>query len=330
MKVLVADDSPVLRAAVTKLVEGAGFEVVSAVDGVEAITRFYEEKPDLVLLDVQMPKLTGYVVCRLIKEDPAVAHIPVLILTVRDSEEDRYWGRQSGADGYLTKEMLGDGLVTHIKQTLAARALTELNRGQFLEQPVLGESDVLTRVCEMLDRKLFEATVVNELTAVGTEAMGLRDTVNNVLESLRHLVAFDAGAIVLAGDYRMYLRSEVPLSAEELSGLYDLVARQFGAAISREVDPGDLSVFLLGADPDPTAPADREWSSFYAVPLRLRGETVGMLVLAARRSGAFPEGVYRTMRTLEPAVAAVVDSAVRYQESMMREASSNLSALSGN
>ena len=76
MKVLVADDSAVLRAAVTKLLEGDGYEVVVAEDGVDAITKFYEEQPDLVLLDVQMPKLNGYVVCRLLKEDPIAASIP--------------------------------------------------------------------------------------------------------------------------------------------------------------------------------------------------------------------------------------------------------------
>ena len=83
MKILIADDSPVLRMAVTKLLEPEGYTVVAAEDGVEGIEKFYEEKPDLVLLDVQMPKLNGYVVCRLIKEDPTAAGIPVLILTLK-------------------------------------------------------------------------------------------------------------------------------------------------------------------------------------------------------------------------------------------------------
>ncbi|MDH3425691.1 MAG: response regulator, partial [Acidimicrobiia bacterium] len=115
MKVLVADDSPVMRTAVAKLLEPEGYEVVLAEDGVDAITRFYEEAPDLVLLDIQMPKLNGYVVCRLIKEDPASAGIPVMILTVRDSAEDRYWGVKSGADGYLTKDRLGEEVVHAVK-----------------------------------------------------------------------------------------------------------------------------------------------------------------------------------------------------------------------
>ena len=84
MKVLIADDSPVLVTALRKLLEQSGYEVVAAMDGLEAVQRFYQENPDLVLLDIQMPKLPGYVVCRLIKEDPASRHIPVLILTGRD------------------------------------------------------------------------------------------------------------------------------------------------------------------------------------------------------------------------------------------------------
>ena len=161
MKVLVADDSPVIRAAVTSLLHEAGFEVVTASDGFEAIRVFYAELPDLVLLDIKMPKMTGYVVCRLIKEDYTVAHIPVLILTALDSAEDRYWSEKSGADGYLTKESLGQDLVGVIRSARATRALSELNRDQTPQQ--LDTVDVLARVTDLLDRKLFDATIVNDI-----------------------------------------------------------------------------------------------------------------------------------------------------------------------
>jgi DNA-binding response OmpR family regulator len=330
MKILVADDSPVLRAAVTKLLEQGGYEVVTAVDGVDAITSFYEVQPDLVLLDVQMPKLTGYVVCRLIKEDPAVSHIPVLILTVRDSEEDRYWGAQSGADGYLTKDALGEGLVAGIRSALATRALTELNRGEMSMQPVLGEADVLTRVCEMLDRKLFEATVVNELTAVGNRSLDVRGSVDEILGGVRRLIAYEIGAFVSIDDLKMLVRLETRASYDEFQNLAAQVARKLRTIADRELEATDLSPVFLGAiEPDEGTGLAANWESFYAVPLRARGQLLGLFVLAGKSGGVFTDSVFRTLRTIEPAIAAVIESAHRYQEALVAEARSSLSSLLG-
>lgn len=328
MRILVADDSPVLLAAVTKLLEPAGYEVVKAQDGVEAITQFYEQQPDLVLLDVSMPKLTGYVVCRLIKEDSSFAHIPVLILTARDSEEDRYWGRQSGADGYLTKDTLGDGLLHAIRSALATRALTELNRGSAAEQPVLGEADVLTWVCEMLDRKLFEATVVNELTAIGNRALPLDETVSEVIKATRRLVKFDLGALALAGDLSLHVRPDVVVDVADLEQVAAFAARKIQSVTDEAVDGEDLRIVESGS-PTGDLPDQSGFESYYAGTLRVRGTVVGILVLASRRGGVFTDGVVRTLRAMEPAMGAVLDSGIRFQEALSHEASASLRALGG-
>jgi DNA-binding response OmpR family regulator len=328
MKILVADDSPVLLAAVTKLLEPAGYEVVKAQDGVEAITRFYEQKPDLVLLDVSMPKLTGYVVCRLIKEDTAFAHIPVLILTARDSEEDRYWGAQSGADGYLTKDTLGDGLLHAIRSALATRALTELNRGAAAEPPVLGEADVLTWVCEMLDRKLFEATVVNELTAIGNRALQLDETVNEMLTATRRLVKFDLGALAQLDDLSLHVRSEVAATDTELDQVATYAARKLQSVTSDAIAAEDMRVVESVASDGPL-PDRPGFESLYGGTLRVRGAVLGVLVLASRRGGVFTDPVIRTLRAMEPAMGAVLESGIRFQQALSHEATANLRALGG-
>jgi CheY-like chemotaxis protein len=325
MRILVADDSPVLRAAVTKLLEPAGYEVVTAEDGVDAITSFYETRPDLVLLDVQMPKLNGYVTCRLIKDDPTAMHVPVLILTVRDSAEDRYWGAQSGADGYLTKDGLGEGLLTAIRSALASRALAELNRaGDPL--PVLGEFDVLARVCEMLDRKLFEATVVNEITSVGLRAVGLRTGAEEVFCAVRRLVAFDIAAIGFSEDLKVLVRSGPDVASNEFEHFLGLIARKVGTEASID----DLHVEILGAGPAADSGESSDvWRSFFATPLQVRGRSFGFVLLGAKTAGVFTDAVHRTLRTMIPSIASVIESASRFQQNLAKEAASNLSALSG-
>ena len=194
MRILVADDSPVIRAAVGSLLREAGYEVTTAEDGIEAIQEFYAQPPDLVLLDIKMPRMSGYVACRLIKEDWSVAHIPILILTALDSAEDRYWSEKSGADGYLTKESLGEELLSAIRSARATRALSELTTGE-VEAQQLDQVDVLARVTELLDRKLFDATIVNDIVTMATRAMDLPTTVQESLLILRRFVDYDLAGI---------------------------------------------------------------------------------------------------------------------------------------
>jgi CheY-like chemotaxis protein len=331
MKVLIADDSPVLVTALRKLLEQSGYEVVAAMDGLEAVQRFYQENPDLVLLDIQMPKLHGYVVCRLLKEDPASRHIPVLILTGRDSAEDRYWGNRSGADGYLTKESMGEELLDAIQSALASRALSDMGRVEPLPQS-LDESDVLSRVCEVLDRKLFEATIVNDIVGVGVRAMDLEATVAEALNIIRRILEFEAAAIVLPNERRLLVRFEKPISPGdfgEFRSLSALRCRQFTTA---DVTVDDLSVSFVhgfGKDDtlDDTGLEDRGWPSFAVAPLWSRGEVVGVLVLGSQREENFGEGVDRALRTIEPHVASVVDSARHYQKLLEQEARTSLSSL---
>ncbi|HEY6058494.1 MAG TPA: response regulator transcription factor [Candidatus Limnocylindrales bacterium] len=98
--ILVVDDEPTLRETLGEALEGEGFRVVTAEDGRVALERFHEERPDLVLLDLMLPELSGIEVCRIIRRESGV---PILMLTAKDSEIDKVVGLELGADDYVTK-----------------------------------------------------------------------------------------------------------------------------------------------------------------------------------------------------------------------------------
>jgi DNA-binding response OmpR family regulator len=102
-KVLVCDDEPYIVESVSYVVRKAGFEVVVAEDGEEALEAGRREKPDLIFLDIMMPKITGYEVCRQLKEDPATKHTYIVMLTARGQEEDERKALEMGADEFMTK-----------------------------------------------------------------------------------------------------------------------------------------------------------------------------------------------------------------------------------
>jgi len=101
--ILIADDEPDIVETIKFLVEGEGFECLTAFDGEEALKLAKELSPDLVILDVMMPKINGYKVSRLLKFDAKYKHIPILMVTARTQEEDKLIGEETGADVYITK-----------------------------------------------------------------------------------------------------------------------------------------------------------------------------------------------------------------------------------
>ncbi|MDM8523345.1 response regulator [Desulfococcaceae bacterium HSG8] len=102
-KILVADDSPThLRLTSGPLLD-QGYEVVTATDGEEALRKAESEKPDLAVLDVVMPKLNGFKVCRQIKSSPELKDIKVILCTSKNQESDKFWGEKQGADAYVVK-----------------------------------------------------------------------------------------------------------------------------------------------------------------------------------------------------------------------------------
>ena len=119
-KILVADDSAVVVAMLKNILKAAGYEVVTAGDGIEATQRVYSEAPDLILLDIFMPRMNGYQVCRLLKSDAAVAHIPVIILTAADGGNAQFWSLQTGADGFMIKGFASEELLAVVAQHLPA------------------------------------------------------------------------------------------------------------------------------------------------------------------------------------------------------------------
>ncbi|MDA2939160.1 response regulator, partial [Acidobacteria bacterium AH-259-A15] len=99
-----------------------GFAVATAVDGEEALQKIPEEKPDLILLDIMMPKINGYQVCRQLKANPETQAIPVMMLTAKCQESDEFWAKETGADDYVTKPCVMEELMQKIQDHLQGGA----------------------------------------------------------------------------------------------------------------------------------------------------------------------------------------------------------------
>ena len=117
-KILLVDDEKDMVYAVQLQLETGGYEVISAGDGQEGLEKARQEKPDLIILDLMLPKLDGYKVCRMLKFDEKYKSIPIIMFTARIQQADEKLGYEVGANAYLTKPFEPETLIKKIKELL--------------------------------------------------------------------------------------------------------------------------------------------------------------------------------------------------------------------
>lgn len=117
-RILIAEDEKDIRELIAFTLRFAGFDVLLATNGVEAVEVAEAERPDLVILDVRMPRMSGYEVCRRLKENPQTASLPVVFLSAKGQDSEIQQGLESGAEEYILKPFAPDELIQQVRDIL--------------------------------------------------------------------------------------------------------------------------------------------------------------------------------------------------------------------
>ena len=132
--ILVVEDDPTISEVVARYLQREGYEAEIALDGEQAISRAAEINPDLVVLDLMLPKIDGYEVCRILR---AKGPVPIIMLTAKGEETDKLVGLNLGADDYMTKPFSPRELVARVKAVLRRSAMPPVDSGDMLRYPDL-------------------------------------------------------------------------------------------------------------------------------------------------------------------------------------------------
>jgi twitching motility two-component system response regulator PilG len=124
IKVLVIDDSNTIRRSAEMFLRQAGFDVILAEDGFDALAKISDHQPRVIFVDIMMPRLDGYQTCALIKQNPALKTTPVIMLSSKDGVFDRARGRLAGSDRYLTKPFSKEALIDAVNEYVGPAAPT--------------------------------------------------------------------------------------------------------------------------------------------------------------------------------------------------------------
>jgi len=202
-KVLVVDDTPHNVKLLADLLAVKGYSVATAVNGEEALAKVASERPDLVLLDVMMPGLSGYDVCRRIRGDPGTALLPVVLVTSLDPQQERVKGMEAGADDFLSKPINQAELFARVRSLLRIKSLQDEVRRQAdalqewnakLEQRVVLQVAELERMGQL--KRFFAPAVADAILTAGEQSILAphRREICYVFVDLRGFTAFTDSA----------------------------------------------------------------------------------------------------------------------------------------
>lgn len=289
--VLVADDSPLVRRMIQKMLEAAGVEVITAVDGLDALEKAASEDVAVVILDVSMPRMNGYQACRLLKTEPSTRLLPVIILTTRDQAGDRYWGAETGADYYITKDAEPHRIVDLVKNVLAERPPTRRETPDGPRTTV----DILSRVNQLLDRKLYEATLLSDLGGLARSSVEFDEAFTAVMAIVAKATDFALGGMGFmdGDDLDLVVTLRQPAAA---AAVEDACGRIVQAVVQARGGPvGRVQRRVVGGAA--SGPEQPGLPSLVTVPVMASGRLAGVLALAG---GAVSRLSPETHAFLEP------------------------------
>jgi len=280
-KILIADDSPLVLRMIEKMLTEAGLAVVTARDGLEALDKVVTQDIDLVILDVMMPRMNGYQTCRLLKSEPTTAGVPVVILTSKDQEGDRFWGLETGADYYITKDSEPHRIVELVRNVLASEGSRPRRPSAEARRTSL---DIVSHVNDLLDRKLYEATILSEIGRVARGLVEKDETFTAVMNLVGRVADFAVGAMAFVEEDEldvvlMMRRPATPAVVEELKArLVEVVVREHGGAPF-----GRVQARLFSPASVPAGIEEKTLEGFVTVPVTTNDRLSGLLALGGRR-----------------------------------------------
>lgn len=314
-RILVVDDSPFIHELVNDILTREGFEVARSMNGQEAMMAIGEDPPDLVLLDIIMPEMSGYQVCRLIRSDERLRSLPVVMMTAKDTQKDRFWGMEVGADAYITKPIEPGALLETIDSLLKERREPAAPMGP---DELTGES-IKDRADDILERKLLELTIINEVGKLYTFMEDPNTLLENVLKLIARVIDYDLGAVFVAFPgsrlKRMALSlRNVPMKVSKKALLKE-GSRTLAAA--RKVDGSQIAsmdtVILEDDEVQSSASRKKAESSINLILEPPRG-ALGCIMLHSHRSGFFSRDDRNLLDMIATNISVLMENVLLVQE----------------
>jgi len=331
-KILIVDDDQGVTNIIKASLRAEDREFMTAADGVEAVEMLQAEQPDLVILDIMMPRMDGYQVCRLIKNDRSTWDIPVILLTAKDKTRDREYGMSVGADDYIVKPFHPRRLSDKVDELLKASS------GRKKDRPperisAAGQAVLLSKVNSLLDRKLQEMTFLNEMTRAMTSTFDEDEILDSLISGVGRYLGYERVIVfVTDDDGRLVERKEKGYPRHEDRYVYSPEENDSFGEVMENKHPLVMDgrwLNLSGAG-GPAVAVDSPVRAYQhaVVPIVAREEVRGILLID-RHDGEQPFSDERlgVLTTLAGQLGLALENARLYRKMLMMSVTDGLTGL---
>lgn len=192
-KILLIDDSKTQLFGLRLILEKNGFSVITAKNAIEGIELAYNEMPSLIISDILMPSINGYQLCRLLKNDPVTADIPIILLTILDSKIDKFWGLKAGADKFLNKDSTPEELIEQIKPIFDSAP--QFEKPENSTNLIFSEKIYQEKINQILDETLIKSTITAEFHKLSEIVYNEEKLTTEIFSMLSSLLDFEVAAL---------------------------------------------------------------------------------------------------------------------------------------
>lgn len=271
--ILIVEDSRTQQLALKMSLTSEGFNVIIAGDGIEGYNKVITERPDLIISDINLPELSGYQFCRLLKNEASTSSIPIILLTSLSQKQDRFWGEKAGADRYIVKDAVNERpeeLIEEIKGLLKGRA-----KKVMLHLPAeseVKEAAIMARVNDLFDRLLFQATMMGEIKDLTAFINNRSRLVEKFFEIMASLFDYKAAGFLILYNESPVLYLDIKgaaLNDKDIIGIRDAALKESG--ITPPVE--DMRIEIIGGKEAAFEGSSMPFSIIY--PLNIQKEVLG-------------------------------------------------------
>ncbi len=293
--ILVVDDSLTQLAVLEDALQGKGYGVETAQNGMEAISKVYHSPPSLILSDVMMPELNGYHLCRLLKNDPCTAHIPIILLTNLKERHDRFWGEKAGANLYIEKARDLTPIIEAVESLLARTPGPQAS--PLPSPPELSSADIRSRVTGILDRLLYESTISNEVLKLTGLAHDVDQLAREFLRFLSVICRYSVACLLLHDGRDKHVLCIQTVEAVDAEQLEKAKRQTLEAAGLGPFQQNPVRLLQLSAE-ETKSPETGKLHRLQTLPILDQEERLATLVLFSTKHERVSEGTRHALHVV--------------------------------
>lgn len=326
--ILIIDDSKTQLIRLQMAFEKDGFDVITAGDGLEGVSRAIIDKPDIVISDIIMPELNGYQLCRLLKKEKNTSHLPIILLTSLDQKQDRFWGIRAGADQYMVKSSDLISLKEATIQLLKKTTNRSVDRGK----PKPGDNKstdwqlIKSSANHMLDKLLFESTLSSEAKLLANFINNKDDLFKEMTVLVNSLIDYTCLCLCLFEKKGpgFYFDLKQPVSEQEIKNIKE----HFFTIITDNRKKESVETFFIHNSLKPDKESGVKILSRLIAPLNIHDECIGYLSFYSNKENAFSPESENIINLLAHDFSMVFQLMLLYDEIKVLSITDGLTTLS--